>query len=106
MQAAAGVREAYRILRPGAKAMVGGGLGSGYPVGAREAFMRRRYEGVLKEGPEAVRRFQELRRPETFRRWAAEAGLTDFDVAGEGGLSPGNPGAGLGIWLRFAKEGG
>jgi len=101
---AAGVREAYRVLRRGGKAMLGGGLGSGYPVGAREVFMRRRYEGVLKEGPEAVRCFQELRRPETFRWWAVEAGLMDFDVAGEGGLSPEDARAGLGIWLRFTKR--
>jgi len=101
---AAGVREAYRILRRGGKAMVGGGLGSGYPVGAREEFVRRREEGVLKEGPEAVRRFQEVRRPETFRQWAVEAGLTDFDVSGEGGLSPEDARAGLGIWLRFTKR--
>jgi SAM-dependent methyltransferase len=95
---AAGVREAYRILRRGGKAMVGGGLGSDYPAWARTEFTRRLYEGVQKEGPEALHRFRELRSPETFRRWAGEAGLTAFHVAGE------DPLVGLGIWLRFGKE--
>ena len=76
----AGLREVCRILRPGAKAMIGGGLGSTYPCWARQEFIRRRWEGVRKQGPQAVRRFQEARSPHTFSAWAREAGLTNFEV--------------------------
>ena len=90
----AGLREINRILRPGGKAMLGGGLGSSYPRWAREEFWRRRLEGVHKQGPEAVRRFEHVRDGETFRTWAKDAGLVDFDVITE---SPGT-------WLIFTKE--
>ena len=89
-----GVREVRRILRPTGKAMIGGGLGSSYPRWAREAFWRRRLEGVRKRGPEALRRFEHVRKPETFRAWAHEAGLITFDVIEE---SPGT-------WLVFGRE--
>ncbi len=101
---AAGVREVHRVLRPGGKAMIGGGLGSTYPRPAREAFIRRRRESVAEKGPDAVRKFTEARRPETFRRVARDSGLTDFEVVGEGGLEPEDAKAGIGIWLRFCKQ--
>jgi len=91
-----GLREAWRILRPKGKAMIGGGLGTSYPGWARREFARRRREGVRKEGPEAVRHFEEMRKAEIFRRWALEAGIRDFEVSCE---------EELGIWLRFAKGG-
>jgi len=100
----AGVREVHRVLRPGGKAMIGGGLGSTYPEWARRRFIQRRCEGVRKRGPKAVRRFREARRPETFRRWARDAGLKDFRVVGEGGLPVSDADTGLGIWLVFQKE--
>jgi len=100
----AGLRNVYRILRPGGKAMIRGGLGSTYPRWAREEFMRRRLQSVRSKGAKAMRAFKEVRKPETFRRWAREAGLKDFEVWGEGGLPEDDPGAGLGIWLRFDKE--
>jgi ubiquinone/menaquinone biosynthesis C-methylase UbiE len=99
-----GLKQVHRVLRHGGTAMIGGGLGTGYPAWARREFIRRRHEGVRKNGPEAVRRFRELRDPETFRRWAQDAGLADFDVVGEGGMSADDPRAGLGIWLRFEKR--
>jgi len=100
----AGLREVYRILRPGAKTMIGGGLGSSYPRWAKEEFIRRRRGGVRKQGPEAARAFREARSPETFTRWAQDAGLTNFEVIREGGLSAEDPRSGLGIWLLFGKE--
>jgi len=102
---AQGVREICRILRPGGAAMIGGGLGRSYPEWARRKFIRQRYKSVKKGGPDAVRIFKEARSPGTFHKWAEEAGLTHFEVAGDGGYDPDSPQAGFGVWLRFTKEG-
>jgi len=101
---AEGLREVYRILRSGARAMIGGGLGQDYPQWARQEFTRRRHEGVRSRGPGAYAAFKRVRHSDTFKRWAQAAGVSDFTVVGEGARNPDGADAGLGIWLRFAKE--
>jgi len=103
---AQGLREVFRILSPGGKAMIGGGLGATYPQWARQEFTRRRHEGMKKEGPEAYKRFQDARSPETFRQLANDAGLADFEIAGDGEPNSESSQAGLGIWLLFRKGNG
>jgi len=90
-----GLREVYRILRRGGKAVIGGGLGSLYPQWARKEFIRRRLKGVRRKGPAAVRRFRGQRKPSKFTRWAHEAELNEFELLRENGL---------GIWLAFEKK--
>lgn len=51
-----------------------------------------------------MRKFREVRKPETCRGWATGAGLDSFRVVGEGGRFPDDPDTGLGIWLVFGKE--
>jgi len=91
---AKGLREVYRILRPAGVAMIGGGVGSGYPDWAREEFVRLRVGGVKRQGEEALARFREARSPETFKRLASEAGLPNLRLELEL----------LGIWLIFRKD--
>ena len=97
-----GVQEVYRVLRPGGEAMLGGGRGKHYPEWARREFTRRRH-GNMDPNSEATKRFRRLRSPDTFRQWAEQAGVPDFKVIGQGGLSPDDPRAGKGVWLRFSK---
>lgn len=98
-----GLREVHRVLRPGGKAMIGGGAGSGYPKEAVEELIASRKKKLEGDETEKWKRFVELRRPEKMRAWAESACLMGFRLAGKGAISSDDPKVGQGVWLWFTK---
>ena len=81
------VAEVHRVLRPGGKAFIGGGAGSGYPKWAVEKLIQERKTQMQGEDAEKWKRFVELRHPEQMKKWAEEAGLSEYEVMGKGAIS-------------------
>ncbi len=98
-----GLREVQRVLRPGGKAFIGGGAGSGYPKWAVDDLIRDRKEKLQGEEAQKWQRFVELRRPEQMKEWATKAGLQGFQVLGQGAISADDPQVGQGVWLLYEK---
>jgi SAM-dependent methyltransferase len=99
-----GLREVQRVLRPGGKAFIGGGAGSGYPKWAVDQLIQDRKEKMQGDEADKWKRFAELRRPEQMKEWASKAGLPDFRVLGQGAISADDPQVGQGVWLLFEKH--
>jgi SAM-dependent methyltransferase len=101
---AAGLREVARVLRPGGKAYIGGGAGSGFPQWAAEELIKGRQARL--HGSEAAKwqRFVELRRPQQMQTWAEAADMKEFTVMGKGAISAEDPRVGQGVWLLYEKK--
>lgn len=97
-----GLREVDRVLRPGGKAYIGGGAGSGYPKAEVARLIQMRKQKLTDDANGKWRRFVELRRPEQMKNWAEQARLSAYRVLGQGAIDDDDE-IGQGVWLLYEK---